>query len=492
MVQAKFVSGSIMRHIVVMSSTAAVGITALFLVDLLDLFFLSLLGEEHLAAAVGYAGTIAFFTTSVGIGLSISVGALVSRAIGAKEKDSATRLLVNSLVLTLILTVAIAAVVFVYIDELLTLIGATGLTHELAASYLVILVPSMPVISLAMALGAALRAVGDAKLSMNSTLAGGGVNAVLDPIFIFSLGLGIEGAAIASVCARFAVMGISAYGVFVKHQLVGKFVSSHFLEDVSKIMAIAGPAIITNVATPIGNGFVTKAIAEYGDGYVAGWAIIGRVIPVTFGMIFALSGAIGPIIGQNFGAQELSRVRQTLKDALKFCVIYVVVVCGLLFMTHDLIAQVFNVDGDAAALIQLFSQFVAISFIFNGALFIANASFNNLGKAKYSTMFNLGKATLGTIPFVYFGGLYGGAEGVLIGQALGAVIFGVAGVWMAFTLIARIESHQELQTDSNDDNETLLRAGTAAVALSSDRAIMAQESKADVACEIADEIAKND
>ncbi|MFT5790416.1 MAG: Na+-driven multidrug efflux pump, partial [Shewanella sp.] len=92
---AKFVQGSILRHILVMSSTAAVGISALFVVDLMDIFFLSLLGEQELAAAVGYAGTISFFTTSIGIGLSIALGALVSRAIGAKETEKAKRLLLN-------------------------------------------------------------------------------------------------------------------------------------------------------------------------------------------------------------------------------------------------------------------------------------------------------------------------------------------------------------------------------------------------------------
>ena len=88
MTTAKFVQGSIMRHILVMSSTAAVGISALFVVDLIDIFFLSLLGEQELAAAVGYAGTISFFTTSIGIGLSIALGAApnaIARQISGRE-----------------------------------------------------------------------------------------------------------------------------------------------------------------------------------------------------------------------------------------------------------------------------------------------------------------------------------------------------------------------------------------------------------------------
>lgn len=445
MAVAKFVQGSILRHILVMSSTAAVGISALFVVDLLDIFFLSLLGEQELAAAVGYAGTISFFTTSIGIGLSIALGALVSRSIGAKDMEKAKRLLLNSAVVTLLISIVVAIIVFLFIPELLSLVGATGKTADLAAGYLYILVPSLPLICLAMALGSALRAVGDAKLSMVSTLIGGGVNAVFDPIFIFMFAMGIEGAAVASVLARLAVFVVAARGVIVKHKLFGRFNRAHFIADLNPIFAIAGPAMLTNVATPIGNAVVTRAIADFGDSYVAGWAVLGRLIPVSFGMIFALSGAVGPIVGQNYGAQEFGRVKESLTRAIQFCSVYVLVVSILLFLTRNQIVSVFDMQGDAAELILFFCSYIAVFFIFSGILFVANASFNNLGKAKYSTLFNVGKATVGTIPFVYFGAQWGGVYGVLIGQAIGSIIFGVLGVLMAYRLVEKVRGFATVQ-----------------------------------------------
>ncbi|WP_299797124.1 MATE family efflux transporter [uncultured Shewanella sp.] len=456
MTVAKFVHGSIMRHILVMSSTAAVGISALFVVDLIDIFFLSLLGEQELAAAVGYAGTISFFTTSIGIGLSIALGALVSRAIGAKKIALARRLLLNSAVVTLLVTLFVSAVVTYFIPEVLALVGASGHTAELAAGYLYILVPSLPLICLAMALGAALRAVGDAKLSMMSTLAGGGVNLVFDPIFIFALGMGIEGAAVASVLARTAVLVIAARGVIVKHKLFGKFDFTDFKADLRPIFAIAAPAMLTNVATPIGNAVVTRAIADFGDGYVAGWAVLGRLIPVSFGMIFALSGAIGPIVGQNYGAHEFDRVRQCLTKALQFCILYVIGVSMILMLLQEQIVLMFDMSGDSADIIRFFCTYIAVFFIFSGALFVANASFNNLGKPKYSTFFNVGKATVGTIPFVYFGAMFGGVYGVLIGQVIGAIIFALFGVITAFRLIEKVEiktlrSRGESEGESSDE-----------------------------------------
>nr|WP_052074464.1 MATE family efflux transporter [Shewanella mangrovi] len=432
---AKFVEGSILRHILVMSSTAAMGISAVFVVDLIDMFFLSFLDDIRVVSAVGFATTISFFTISIGIGLSIALGALMSRAVGAHDWDKAKRTLVNSSAVTLLVAVVMATVVLSLISPLLSLIGASGETAEYAARYLHILVPSMPIICLNMSFSGALRAVGDAKMSMYSTLLGALVNFVLDPLLIFGLGLGIDGAALASVMARVSAIGLSGYAIFYKHRLWTPFSLPAFKQDLRPILAIAAPAMLTNLATPFGNAFVTKSIADFGDSFVAGFAIIGRITPVAFGMIFALSGAIGPIIGQNFGAGMMQRLRESLTRALQFCTVYVLSVAVLLFLLQDYLVWMFDMQGDASALIHFFCSSLAIFFAFNGALFVANACFNNLGKPRFSMYFNIGKATLGTIPFVVYGAKLGGVYGVLLGQAIGSVMFASLGVVTAYRLI---------------------------------------------------------
>lgn len=300
---ARFVQGSIMSHIAVMTSTASLGLMTLFLVDLADMYFLSLLGEAELAAAVGFAGSVLFVSTSISIGIAITMSARVSQAIGAGKRDLARRTVVDVFVYALILTIPIATLMWIAAPWMLELLGAKGRTLELATSYLRIVLPTMPVLALAMCCGGALRAVGDARRAMYSTLIGGGVNAVLDPIFIFALALGVDGAALATVAGRMAVLLVGWYGVVRKQDLLGQFTLRGFLGQVPGITGIALPAIMTNVATPFGYAFVTEAIARFGDSAVAGYAVVGRVIPVAFGIVFALSGAIGPIFGQNFGAR---------------------------------------------------------------------------------------------------------------------------------------------------------------------------------------------
>jgi len=183
--QAKFLQGSLFRHISVMSLTASVGLMAVFVVDFVDMIFISMLGKAELAAAIGYAGAILFFTTSFGIGMAIAAGALVSRALGAGDAELARRISTNSLIFGVVLGALFALAVWLNLAPIVALVGATDDTQALAVSYLKIIVPSLPFLMIGMVGGAILRAHGDAKRAMMATIWGGVVNAVLDPILIF-------------------------------------------------------------------------------------------------------------------------------------------------------------------------------------------------------------------------------------------------------------------------------------------------------------------
>ena len=139
---AKFVDGSIMRHLLVMTGTSAIGLMAIFIGDLANIFFLSLLNDVESVAAVGYASSILFFATSIGIGLAIAATALVSPAIGARDLPRARRLATNTHLAAIIVSAALALVLWLLVPLLLSAMGATGRTHRLAADYLTILVPA--------------------------------------------------------------------------------------------------------------------------------------------------------------------------------------------------------------------------------------------------------------------------------------------------------------------------------------------------------------
>ncbi len=442
---AKFVTGSTLRHVIVMSATGSVGLVAVFMVDALNLFYISLLGQQELAAAIGYAGTVIFFLISIGIGLSIAGTAITSRALGAGERARARQLAGASLLFTTIVMLLAAVLLFPNLDAVIGFMGARGDTRRLTVEFMQIVLPSLPVLGMGMTMSGLLRAVGDAKRAMYVTLIAGAATAILDPIFIFALDLGIHGAAISTVLSRFSLIVVGYYGLVRVHNLLALPKREVILDTVRPFAYIAGPAILTQLATPVGNAYVTVLMADYGDDAVAGWAVVGRLIPVAFGAIFAMSGAVGPILGQNYGALRFDRLRSTMRNSFMVIGIYVLVISLLLAAGRNLIADVFGVQAEARDLVVFFCLFVSFSFLFNGLLFVSNAAFNNLGFPLLSTAFNWGRSTLGVIPFCWLGSRLYGAEGVLAGFGMGAIFFGTASAIVCLRVIDRLAAEPPQQ-----------------------------------------------
>ena len=129
---------------------------------------------------------------------------------------------------------------------------------------------------------------------MYVTLFGAIVTAVIDPLLIIGLRMGVEGAAIAAVISRFVWVGVGFWGAVRVHGLVGRPDRKSVMGDLPAVMKIALPAILTNLAAPIANGYGVRAMATFGEAAVAANAIIDRVASVAFVALFAMSGVVGP------------------------------------------------------------------------------------------------------------------------------------------------------------------------------------------------------
>ncbi len=433
--QAAFTTGRIMRHVSVSSFTASIGLMAIYAVDLIDLIFISMLGHEVLAAAAGYASALMFFTSAINIGVSVAAGVLASRSIGSGDTLEAREYATSTAMFSVVTSVIIPLILLSNIEFFLGLLGAEGHVAQLAATYLWIIIPFTWVSGLSMVTVTVLRGYGETRMAMYPSLFGAVTNAVLDPILIFGLDMGMEGAAWATVAARFVTLGFALYPAMRRHNA---FVSPKLRllwRDYQPVSYFAVRAVLTSVATPIGTAIVTREMSKFGSEAVAGMAVIGRLTPVAFSVIWALPGALGPIIGQNFGAGNMDRVKTAYLDALKFVAIYVMFITLVLLAFRGPIAGLFGVEDVARSLIFLFCFPLALAYFFNGAIFVATASFNTLGRPSYSTWVSWGQNTLGIWPFVVFGGMLLGAPGVLIGQAVGSVVFASIAIWLGWRLI---------------------------------------------------------
>ncbi len=468
----RFTTGGTMRHVVVMTLTSSVGLTFMFLIDFATLFYISLLGDEKLTTAIGYAWTIQFFTISVGIGFAIASTALVSRALGARNRDEARRYATSALTLTFLVLAVTGVAVLAFRGPLLDLLGATGEVKAVASRFLLFTVPSLPLMAFGMAGSSILRAEGDASRAMMVTLAAGMVAMVLDPLFIFGFGLGVDGAAVVMVISRGVTGALGLYYVAKVHDLVAPPVVRHVIADIRPVMAVALPATATQLSTPFGNFLLTSAMSEYGDSAVAGWSVVSRLTVLVFGGVFALSGAIGGIIGQNHGAGRSDRVKNAYRDALIFSTIYVTLGWLMLAAVSGYVADGFSLSATGAEVVRAFCWWGAGGFVFAGAMFVANAAFNNLGRPIYSTAFNWSRDAVAiplallamTGPFL--------APGVIYAQAVAGVLVGGAAAWAGWMFVkARHEARPKREWGSAPS----LASGRAASALAIEAASGADE-----------------
>ena len=441
-----FTEGSTFRHVLVMTTTVSIGTMAVFFVDLADIYFLSHLGVTDVTAAVGYALSILLLELSVGLGSGIAASVLVSRSLGAGDSWGAREKATCSFLFAVLLSALIALGVALFSDGLLSLMGAAGEAKRLAKIFIWTISPAYVLTAGSFCLACILRSLGDASRAMYVTLSTAIVILILDPVFIFWFGWGMQGAALANIAAEAIGLCVGLHGVIKVHAALNPMRWRGLLLYKGEIWAVAYPAALAQLTLPLANAYMTYVIAGFGDGAVAGFAIICRLVPVAFGGVFALSSAVGPVIGQNFGARRHDRVRAAFTQSLVVASFYAAGMALVLHVFSAQIAMAFKAEAQSYAVITFFCSFAAVSWVFIGAQFVASAAFNNVGHPRLSALFSWGRISFGTVPFVMLGAAWAGPEGVLTGNALGALICGSAAVVGAYRLFALQQTAPEPET----------------------------------------------
>jgi putative MATE family efflux protein len=436
---AVFTEGSTLRHVAVLTATGTASLMAIFVVDLLSLFYVSRLDDETLKAAVGYASQVLFLSASINIGLSIATSAVTAHALGAGDRRKARRLAASGLVLTTVVSALVAFGLFAFRESILgDVLHARGPVRDVVDRYLAIVLPANIPFAVGMSLSGLLRAVGDSRRAMFVALAGALVTAAADPLLIFGAGLGVYGAAWATLISRFVLLGVGVYGAHFVHGIVDRPVAKAVVRDLAPIMAIGGPTIIANLASPAAAVYTTRVLADFGDAAIAAIAIIDRIVPVAFGVIFALASSIGPVLSQNVGATLMHRVQSTLTESFLLSIAYVLAAWAIVFAATPSIVAAFRAEGESAQYLAFFCAYGVSAWAFLACLFVASAAFVNLGAPLLAALFNWGRATLGTIPFVAFGAKLWGVEGGMMGASAGAAVFGLSAMAVAYWVAARL------------------------------------------------------
>jgi putative MATE family efflux protein len=403
------------------------GMVLLMTFNLVDTFFVSLLGTQSLAA-ISFTFPVTFTVISLTIGLGIGTSAVIAKYLGKKDQESAKDAATTSLYLAAVVVAIISFVGYLITDELFMLLGAQESLLPLIHQYMDIWYIGSVCLIGPMIGNAVLRASGDTKTPSIVMGSAGLINAVLDPIFIFGFGpvpaMGLQGAAIATLISWFCGF------VFVLIILTKKknLVHAHLLPIKQLIISSRGilkiglPAAGANMLTPIAAAIMTAIAAGYGESVVAGFGVGTRVESIASLVLLAMSMTLPPFISQNFGAGQMHRVEKAYKTSIKFVLLWQVLIYLALVIAAPWIASAFAKEQKVADIIVLFIWILPLGYGLQGVIILTNSSFNALHKPMVALVLSIVRLFVCYVPLAYLGSYLYGLHGFFIGALMGNLV----------------------------------------------------------------------
>ncbi|OFX51741.1 MAG: MATE family efflux transporter [Bacteroidetes bacterium GWB2_41_8] len=360
----------------------------------------------------------------MGFGMLIGIGSgvLVSISMGKRDMDKAEKILGSSFLLMILVSAVITIIGFSIKGPMLRSFGATPETIQYANDYLNIILAGTVFQVVGFSLNNIIRAEGNARIAMFSMIISAGTNLILDPIFIFGFGMGVKGAAYATVISMM-VLTIWVLLHFRSSKAVVKLKSEHIRFDTKilfEILAIGMAPFFMQIASSFVQGLInTKLIAFGGDLAVGAMGIVNSVATMIVMAIVAINMATQPIISFNYGAKSFSRVKETLRIGMISATIISILAFILVETIPGTIVKLFNSsdpglldfgrDGLRLAL-------MALPFV--GFQVIAGNFFQSMGKAKIAVLLTLLRQVIILIPLLFILPNHFGLNGIWISMPI--------------------------------------------------------------------------
>lgn len=399
---------------------AFIGVFVNALYNIVDRIFIGQgVGAEALSG-ISVIFPVMLIMMGFGMLIGIGTGVFVSINLGRDDIDKAEKTLGTGFAMMLVVSVIIMVVMFLLKKPILRSFGSTDQTFQYANDYLNIIIAGVAFMVIGFSLNNVIRSEGNARIAMYSMLISAGTNLVLDPIFIFWFDMGVKGAAYATIISMFVLM------VWVLRHFRGKrsVIKLHRKNIrinyviLVEIIAIGMAPFSMQIANSVVQGLLNRKLIEYGgDLAVGAMGIINSVITLIIMAVVAINMASQPIIGFNYGARSVPRVKEALRISL--IAASVISVGAFIFVEAipGLIVKLFN--NDSLVLYEIAVKglrIVVIALPIVGFQVVASHFFQAVGKAKLAMFATLFRQVIGLIPLLL----------ILPG------IWGITGIWMAY------------------------------------------------------------
>ena len=399
----KLVSGSIPGHLISQTLPAVIGVAAIMSIGIVDAYFIGQLGSAPLAA-ISFIFPVAVASTSLGVGVMVGINSVVARALGEGDHTRAARRANFGIVFAALIGVLMGLGLWLAIDPIFTAMNAPPALMPLIRAYMTPYACGFPLSLAIMGFNGVLRGQGEAKRTSTVSITYAAANWVLNPVLITGAfgfeGFGIAGSAYATVIG---------WGIGVLTALVllrgtslpldlGLLKDCNLAEQARAIIRVGLPAAFSNAINPLGLSILTALVALEGEAAVAGFGAAGRLQSFVIVPLLGLSGAIGAIVGQNWGAGRFDRAREAALYAGGFCIVWGLGVALAMVVAGERFAQVFSDDPAVVAQFALYLKIAAWGYAGFGLLIVGNGIMNAVDKASLALMQSVVRVFLVMLP----------------------------------------------------------------------------------------------
>ncbi|MCW8333910.1 MATE family efflux transporter [Vibrio paucivorans] len=406
------------------------GMVAILMFNLVDTFFISLLGTDALAA-ISFTFPVTFavncITMGIGMGLSTSIG----RLLGQGDTQDAARFSSHGLLLAVLLVACASFIGLHTIEPLFRILGAEQHLIPLIEQYMVVWYWTIPLLVIPMAGNSAIRATGDTKTPAKIMMLAGIINGVLDPLLIFGYGpfpeLGIQGAAIASALSWFGALCGSLYVLIKREKLLTLPNPRTLLNDWQQILKIGTPAALSNAMNPLSGALLMMMLASHGTAAVAAYGAAQRVESILILVLMSLTSALTPFMAQNLGANNPQRSFAGLFLSMRFSIVFQLLIFIMMIPLSIPLSALFSQEQAVGDLLWHYLLVVPFSYGFQGIVMMLVSGLNALHQPLKAFQWSFMRLFVFTLPAAWLGSMLYDIEGLFIGIAVGNILGGVLG-----------------------------------------------------------------
>lgn len=369
-----------------MAIPAIIGMVVMAIYNIVDTMFVAWLGTDS-TAATQVVMPVMMLVSAIGLSIGMGGGGYISRLLGSNDKQKANEVGSVSIVSAFILGITSTLLLTTFLEPILIFFGATQDVLVKAKEYGFFIALGSAFTISNMTMNNLLRGDGSAKLSMLAMAVGTLINIALDPIFIFTLGLGIKGAAIATTISQGITFSI-LLSQYIRKKAVVEVKFSYFKptkEMFSEIMKIGIPTFIRQLLFSISVGFLNQAATSQGGGdLLAATGLIFRISMLPMYFIFGLAQGFQPVVGYAFGAKNKKRVMESLKYTLIAGFVIAVISALIIILLDSIILSIFKPAENVLKLGKTGLFYAAITFLLMSGNNTVSVFFQSIGRGKES------------------------------------------------------------------------------------------------------------